>query len=196
MTLVLPTIYHWSPASRYVDIKRDGLKVYSDTSVSTEGSRWPYICFSFDPMTAWSLSSQTLIERELTDDDEWDLWALRQIPEDAAVHVNPSWGGEMKEVRVLSSIEPSALWHCGRKGNQEVGINAAGEALTGADFGLGESQKIECPDQETIDTLLALIRTGPRTMVSDGQGRYVDFPRILDAAQKIIDLIPNPEQEQ
>jgi hypothetical protein len=61
---------------------------------------------------AWGLSGafgpQTEIER-------WDLWQV-YLPERAEVHVRPTWGDKIEEVKVYTVIPPDHLWFCGERG--------------------------------------------------------------------------------
>lgn len=62
-------LYHWAPRSRRASIKRLGL-VPGSISID-KAWRPPYVCFSDDPLLAWSLSGHFHPEVE-----EWDLWAV------------------------------------------------------------------------------------------------------------------------
>lgn len=189
MSFRLPTLYHWSPASRFFDISKQGLQVFSESEVSSKGTRWPYICFGFDPSSAWAISGEIAQERDEDVDDHWDLWELIEFPEKAEIHVNPQFGPNLKEVRFMTSVPVHMLWHVGRKGHQDIAYGSDYKPLGAEDFELAGTEMIYCPDQETIDTLLAITRT-------DHLLDAVPPDAIKRAAQNVINLIPNPEQEQ
>ena len=105
----LGPLYHWSPADRYASIKKDGLTVGHDATVSTHGE--PQLCFGPDPASAWSLSGAMDWVAQI---DEWDLWQI-SLRDTDAVHVRAVWGDEITEIRVDGPIEPSRCWHVGRR---------------------------------------------------------------------------------
>lgn len=103
---------------------QDGLRVLSDSLscqvVENPGTggvaevRWPWICLGSCPSGAWLLSGDTGWGRDA--DSDWDLWEVVLGDQDE-VHVRPSWGAEVEEVRVHNSIPADRLWYCGRRLN-------------------------------------------------------------------------------
>jgi hypothetical protein len=61
--------YHWSPTARRNGILRRGLDVGSMSL--TRDWHPPYICFSDEPLLAWTLSG-----RMYPDIPSWDLWMV------------------------------------------------------------------------------------------------------------------------
>lgn len=108
--MMIETVYHWSPRSRREDILREGLKVYSN-SVTHSAGKWPYICFSTDPKTAWSISG----DMEWNSDEElWDLWQVTLTKSDE-IHIRSEFGPYIYEVRVRNSIPADRCWWVGER---------------------------------------------------------------------------------
>lgn len=62
--------YHWSPTSRRELITAHGLRIRQPSAHAP--IRYPMICLSLDPISAWDMSGGTFI----TDEPAWDLWAV------------------------------------------------------------------------------------------------------------------------
>jgi hypothetical protein len=103
---VLGALYHWSPASRRVEIMRQGLRPFSKATASSE-LLWPYICLSPTPAAAWGLSGDM---EWLSEIEEWDLWMVRLESTDE-VHVKANFGPVIKEVRVRNALPADRLWY-------------------------------------------------------------------------------------
>ncbi len=111
--MILPVLYHWSPAARRDDILRAGLVPGSAACIASGVLR--YICLSPNPARAWQLSGAT----GWGDADEWDLWQVR-IGDDDEVHIRPMFGAEVEEVTVRNVIPPDRLWWVGRRSAEGV----------------------------------------------------------------------------
>lgn len=61
---------------------------------------------------AWGLSGNMEWVSEI---EEWDLWQV-YLPDKAEVHVRPTFGSIIEEVKVYTVIPPDMLWFCGQKG--------------------------------------------------------------------------------
>lgn len=120
MSSILDVLYHWSPTERRVGILRDGLQVYSEPAIQSQG-RWPYICLGTRPSLAWGLSGDFISSRDEDPIEEWDLWEVR-VPDDAEIHVRPFWWPKIEEFKVYTSIPASCLWLAGSRSDQLVGI--------------------------------------------------------------------------
>lgn len=114
MSLVLPALFHWSPRERRASINRSGLlpgrKHWSgaDSTGITEGRSM--VCLAPNPSSAWALSAGLNAERRRQlAGTTWDLWQVQLAPEDA-VHMVPSWGDQIHEVRVDNRIPKRRLW--------------------------------------------------------------------------------------
>lgn len=104
----IPALFHWSPIERRDQILREGLQIYSEPVVhSGEEMRFPYLCFGTTPSNAWGLSG----DMEWTGNYEvWDLWQY-WVGEKDNVHILPTFGPVVEEVRIFSSIPPNDLWY-------------------------------------------------------------------------------------
>lgn len=108
----LPALYHWSPTIRRADIEERGLRIYSPSVVHSDPELlYPYICFGTTPSNAWGLSADVEWSGEI---EEWDLWQ-HWAGENERVHVLPTFGGVIQEVRIASAIMPSDLWFVGTR---------------------------------------------------------------------------------
>lgn len=109
----LDPLFHWAPSERRRGILAGGLVPYAVPCVhaaAEDGARlaFPYVCLSPTPSMAWGLSGAVpWVEDEF---DGWDLWQVR-LSEKAEVHVLPSWGGEVQEVRTRTAIGPDCVWY-------------------------------------------------------------------------------------
>lgn len=106
--MLLPALYHWSPAERRRGIQANGLQPYSPATVSTHEQNlgWPYVCLSPTPSGAWGLSGDMGWTSEI---EEWDLWQVR-LNEHDEVHVRSEWGNHIREIRVRNTITPDRCW--------------------------------------------------------------------------------------
>lgn len=110
--MILPALFHWSPADRRESIQREGLRPYCPAVISTcvDGNgrdlSWPYLCFSPTPSSAWGLSGDMHWATEI---EQWDLWQVRLADGDE-VHVRSDFGPVIREVRVYGSIPPDRCW--------------------------------------------------------------------------------------
>lgn len=104
--MIRQVLFHWSPLHRRHGIRRQGLKINSPNTISTE--RVPYISLSPDPKTAWELSAST---RKKDIAPVWDLWMV-DIPSSTPIEIVPYYG-TIQEVRALDSIPSIYIWHCG-----------------------------------------------------------------------------------
>lgn len=135
MSLVLPPLYHWSPAENRQRISRRGLKPTCPTSspvgvplmgpapeprmgrplrgqareVDDEASVLA-VCLGTSPSHAWSLSGALWAERG----DVWDLWQV-VLDEGDAVHPLPFYGHRLDEFRVANRIPKSRIWLVGQR---------------------------------------------------------------------------------
>lgn len=110
--MILPHLYHWSPAERHEQIEREGLRPYSPPTISggeIEGVRYAfgYACLSPTPSAAWSLSGA--MDWMAGEVETWDLW---QVTLDAGdeVHVRPNFGPIVEEIKVYSPIPAERCW--------------------------------------------------------------------------------------
>ena len=126
MTLYLPAVYHWSPEKHRKSILRGGLRPTCHTAVwhrplkpGEDVGHHTYdipeesllaVCFGTSPSTAWDYSGALSAERGET----WDLWQIELVEEDE-VHVRPTWGNELDEVRVVNPIPKSRCWFVGSR---------------------------------------------------------------------------------
>lgn len=106
----LGALYHWSPADRFEEIWRSGLRPHAGPTVAS-GSLC-YVCLSPDPSTAWSLSGAM---DWVSDVDEWDLWLVR-LGEGDHVCVRGEFGPRIEEVKVYGHLPADRLWWVGRRG--------------------------------------------------------------------------------
>lgn len=63
------TFYHWSPSRNRKQIEKVGLLTHRISNMPGWKWRPPYVCFSDNPMMAWSLSGDMYPEIK-----SWDLW--------------------------------------------------------------------------------------------------------------------------
>ena len=89
--------YHWSPTARRESIKTTGLRI-RQLSVHAP-IRYPLVCLTLDPLTAWAASGGTFI----TDENSWDLWAV-YAGELGGFEVIPNDDRTIRELRVYKSI--------------------------------------------------------------------------------------------
>lgn len=109
--MILPDLFHWSPADRRDAIRSEGLRTYCAPAVSSPGHAFPYLCFSSDPKAAWRLSGDMEWVSEV---EEWDLWQVRLADTDE-VRYNPSWGPVLEEIRVYNPIPADRIWLVGTR---------------------------------------------------------------------------------
>lgn len=107
--MILPALFHWSPAERYEEILRNGLVPGSPPAVAS-GSL-PHVCLSPTPSRAWSLSGGT----GWYEPEAWDLWQVRLNQHDE-VYVRPIFGDVVEEINVRNAITPDRVWWVGRRG--------------------------------------------------------------------------------
>lgn len=113
--MTLGPLYHWSPRTRLKSIQRLGLVPGKPRVSPTEGDaeddgfRQGGVCFSPDPATAWSYSHAVFKVPGI-----YDLWQVWLEPSDE-VHVLPSWGGRIIEVRVHNRIRKARLRWIGER---------------------------------------------------------------------------------
>jgi hypothetical protein len=123
----LGPLYHWSPRNRLNGIKRQGLMpgkrniggpVYhgkhddpnlNNADLGTGEYRQESISFSLDPVTAWSYSHEVFQSK-----GTFDLWLVHLIDSDE-VHILPSWGGNLVEIRVTNRIRKARLHWVGER---------------------------------------------------------------------------------
>lgn len=110
----LGSLYHWSPRSVRKQIDRHGLRPsQKSASVLILGDedefRQPAICFSLSPATAWNYSHDVFGTH-----GTFDLWEVEPERGDE-VHVLPSWGGRIAEVRIPTPIVRSRLVWVGER---------------------------------------------------------------------------------
>lgn len=107
--MILPTLYHWSPASRYEGIRRDGLVAGSPPV--TCSSAVQRISVSPDARTAWALSGAM---EWTSEHGVWDLWAVTLTDRDG-FSVRPGYGARIEEVQILGSVPAERVWYVGRR---------------------------------------------------------------------------------
>lgn len=111
--MILPALYHWSPAERRAEIEEHGLRPRKPATVCSDPDLVsPYLSFSPTPSRAWSLSGAMEWVSEI---DRWDLWQVR-IAEGDSVSVRPDFGPEIQEIKVYGPIPADRLWHVGERG--------------------------------------------------------------------------------
>lgn len=106
----LNPLFHWSPASRYAQIKGEGLRPGSEPTVAS--ARLDYVCLGTNPATAWNLSGA--MNGWAEDIEEWDLWMVR-LDEGDDIGVRPEYGPELKEILCYTAVLPEQLWWVGRR---------------------------------------------------------------------------------
>lgn len=109
--LLLPALYHWSPAGRFDQIFREGLRPHAGPTVAGTTSLC-YVCLSPTPSRAWSLSGDMEWVSEF---DEWDLWQVRLADGDD-VRIRPDYGPAIQEVKVHGPIPADRIWWAARRG--------------------------------------------------------------------------------
>lgn len=110
---MIPTaLFHWAPTERRPSIRVHGLVPYQRPTVCSGEQVAPYVCLSPTPSIGWALSGAILDWHET---EEWDLWQV-QVPETAEVHVRPSFGPKLEEIKVYTAIAASYLWFVGHRG--------------------------------------------------------------------------------
>lgn len=112
MSEVLGALYHWSPVDRRVAILQAGLVPYAAPVCHTperggKALTYPYVCLGLTPSGAWGLSGNS--DPDLQGEHDWDLWQVRLDDHDT-VHVLPTWGAVLREVRVRNAIPADRLW--------------------------------------------------------------------------------------
>lgn len=107
----LGPLYHWSPVERRKAIRVEGLRPYSEPTVSTGPERYPSISLSPTPSMAWGLSGDMGWATEIED---WDLWQVN-LPDGAETHIRPFWGDKIEEIKVHTPIPANHLWHVGTR---------------------------------------------------------------------------------
>lgn len=117
--MTLGPLYHWSPRERLASIKRHGLmpgkrnfhgSTYTNEVTGEEEEfLQPMLCFSLDPGTAWDYSHGCWKSA-----GTFDLWMVTLDPTDA-VHVQPSWGARLHEIRVANRIPKRRLRWIGER---------------------------------------------------------------------------------
>lgn len=122
MSLRLPSLFHWSPATNRERIQRRGLKPTTDTAVWVRPFRpgdkvghfhedlpdqsLKAVCLGTSPETAWAYSGAISAERGAT----WDLWEVTLHDTDET-HLRPMYGNDLVEVRVVNRIPKSQVWY-------------------------------------------------------------------------------------
>ncbi len=109
MSIKLSPLYHWSPASRYHAIRREGLQPASSPTVAAQPLT--YLCLGASPARAWSISGAMDYVSEV---DDWDLWQVVLADTDS-VAVRPDFGPYVIEVMIKNVIPPDRLWWAGRR---------------------------------------------------------------------------------
>lgn len=111
--MLLPALFHWSPADRRAAIRAEGLRPYAPANISTQlddddrALAWPYLCFSPTPSSAWGLSGDMEWASEI---DAWDLWQVR-LAEGDEVHYRGDFGPVLREIRVYGAIPADRVWY-------------------------------------------------------------------------------------
>ncbi len=105
----LPELYHWAPADRHDDIRRAGLVAGMAPTVATVAQ--PHISLGFCPASAWLVTGAM---EWAADIPIWDLWQARVGPNDE-VHIVPTFGPRLSEVRIRSVIPADRLWYVARR---------------------------------------------------------------------------------
>lgn len=122
MSLVLPPLYHWSPAECRQRIVRYGLRPKTPTAVPITaplpgGARVVdpeasvhAVCLGTSPSHAWSLSGALWAEAGSV----WDLWQVA-LDVDDEVHPLPFYGHRLQEIRVANRIPKRRVWLVGQR---------------------------------------------------------------------------------
>lgn len=118
--MILPPLFHWSPADRRKQIIRYGLRPGCRPTIGTistvggsdeSGDGRHMLCLSSSPSAAWGLSGDMRWARDIA---AWDLWQINLTDTDE-VHILPSWGPVVTEVRVANRIPKSRIWWIARR---------------------------------------------------------------------------------
>lgn len=113
--MLLNPLYHWSPATRYDAIRREGLRPGSKTTVCRDDTNitysLQYICLGTDPQRAWNLSGAMEWVSEI---EYWDLWRVELANTDE-LHVRGDFGPQIWEVKCRTPIPPDRMWWIGRR---------------------------------------------------------------------------------
>lgn len=115
MTVLLGALYHWAPADRRAAILLEGLVPGRSPTVTING-RCRELCLSPTPAGAWTLSGALDWVAEI---ESWDLWQV-ELGDRDEVHVLPSWGPHVKEIRVRNTMPPDRVWWVGQRGTSYV----------------------------------------------------------------------------
>lgn len=115
--MLLPALFHWSPADRFGLIRHDGLHPHSPPTVST-GTTQPYVCLSPTPSSAWGLSGDM---DWVTEHTEWDLWQVRLTDGDQ-IQIRGDFCPVIREVRVYGVIPADRVWWVARRGSTEADV--------------------------------------------------------------------------
>lgn len=111
--VLLGQLYHWSPADRHPRIRAHGLVPGSPPTTCT--TRQPHLCLSPDPVTAWRLSAQTLLDAERGPaSGYWDLWQVTLTDTDE-IHIPPMFGPHLGEVQIHNAIAPDRVFFLGQR---------------------------------------------------------------------------------
>jgi hypothetical protein len=126
MSLIVGTLYHWSPVAARGGIVRRGLLPRTVSAIALRPWRAEEhhpghyhedeepesilaVCLGTTPMTAWCLSGALGAGGEL-----WDLWEV-ELDDDDEVHYRPEFGRALDEVRVANPIPRSRVWWAGTR---------------------------------------------------------------------------------
>lgn len=105
--MLLPALYHWSPADRRDAIRGEGLRPYSTPTVHSDPDlASPYLCLSTTPSSGWGLSGDMGWVGGI---EEWDLWQVR-LAEGDEVHYRADFGPVLREIRVYTAIPADRVW--------------------------------------------------------------------------------------
>jgi hypothetical protein len=110
--VLLPALFHWSPAQRFDEIYREGLRPHARPTVCRT-TTLSYVCLSPTPSAAWGLSGDMEWVSEV---DEWDLWQVRLADGDD-VRIRPDFGPAIQEIKVHGPIPADRVWWVARRGS-------------------------------------------------------------------------------
>lgn len=111
--MLLGQLYHWSPADRRPSIASRGLVPHSPHTTCTRSH--PCIFASTDPITAWRLSAQTLLDTgRITSGGTWDLWQITPTESDE-IHIPAGFGPDITECRIYNVIPPERAVHVAQR---------------------------------------------------------------------------------
>lgn len=121
MSIVVPPLYHWSPADRRELIRRDGLipPTCGDHELTTCSERLDYVCLGTDPYRAWTISGGM----NWTPPGLWDLWQIR-LENERSVTLRLE-DGEVWEWKVRQPIAPGQLWLIATRTESAATVEAA-----------------------------------------------------------------------